>query len=77
MNENKKIRKRAINAIDDIKNIREKEERKLEKDSLCKKEEGKDGELINPTADVQNLIGEGHFILVKVKKSSNGDYIKY
>ena len=57
--------------------MREKEERKLENDYLYKKEEGKYGEFIDPAADVQNLIGEGCFILVKVKESSNGDYIEY
>ena len=33
-----------------------------------KEEEWKDGETTNPTTDVQNVVNEGRFTAVKVKK---------
>lgn len=81
MKENKEIGKRAIKPVDNIKKIREEEarkkERKWENDSWLKKEVRKNTEIIHPTTHVQNVIGEGHFIPVKVRKSSDDDYIEY
>ena len=81
MKENKEIGKRAIKPVDNIKKIREEEarkkERKWENDSWLKKEVRKNTEIIHPTTHVQNVIREGHFIPVKVRKSSDDDYIEY
>ena len=70
-----------MKVIDNIKKNKRKrskiKRKNLENNFLHKQEEIKNGELIDPTIDVQNLISEESFIPVKVKESSNCAYIEY